>query len=65
MSEWVAGSMSAAPTPWPARPAMSQLPPGASAQPSDASVNRASPVRKILRRPMKSASFPPVNSNVA
>ena len=65
MIESVAGSISAAPTPWAVRAPISISPEAARPQRSDESVKRTSPSRKTRFRPKKSASFPPVSMNTA
>ena len=61
MIESVDGFISAAPTPWTTRAAMSTLALPARPQPSDESVKMTSPTTKISRRPSRSASLPPVS----
>ncbi len=65
MIESVAGSISAAPTPWRVRAPISVPPVVASPQMSEASVKRARPRRKTRLRPRKSASLPPVSMKTA
>ena len=59
MMDSAAGVSSAAPSPWPARAAISA--PAADARPlaSDAAVNNVRPARKIRRLPATSAARPP------
>jgi hypothetical protein len=57
--ERAAGSMMAAPSPWTALVAIRNASPVASAHPSDAAVNTASPSIRIRRRPSRSAARPP------
>ena len=61
----VAGSSSAAPTPWMARLAMSTPPLPASPAASEESVKTARPTRNTRRRPYTSASRPPTSSSPA
>ena len=63
MIESVAGFISAAPTPWTVRAAISE--PASPARPhhSEAAVKTTSPAMKILRRPSRSASLPPERSS--
>jgi hypothetical protein len=61
MIESVAGFMSAAPAPWTTRAPISTSPLEARPQTSEDRVKTASPTMKISRRPMRSASFPPVS----
>ena len=65
MIESVAGIMNAAPTPWIARPAISQ--PWSGARPIAAldSAKTTTPKRNIRRRPRMSPSRPPVTSSTA
>src|SRR5581483_2150330 len=56
-----AGTMSAAPNPWTALAAISDISPVDSAAPSDAAVNNESPTIRIRRRPSRSAARPPSN----
>jgi hypothetical protein len=59
------GMTMAAPAPWTARAAISQPTPGASAQPAEATVNRASPAAKTRRRPNRSPMADAVISSTA
>jgi hypothetical protein len=61
----VGGVSSAAPQPWSARATMSIGRPAANAAASEAPVKRTAPATKIRRRPMVSASRPPVSSSAA
>ena len=61
MIERVAGFISAAPTPWTVRAAISDAAPPASPHQSDAPVKITRPAMKIARRPSRSASLPPVS----
>ena len=63
MIESVAGFIRAAPTPCTVRAAISELAPPARPHHSEAPVKITSPATKIFRRPIMSASFPPVSSN--
>src|SRR5437764_6720709 len=63
MIERVAGFISAAPTPCTVRAAISEPAPPARPHQRDAPVKISSPATKILRRPIMSASFPPVRSS--
>src|SRR5260370_27018842 len=59
MIDRAAGVSSAAPSPWPARAAISAVAVGARPLASDAAVNTARPARKIRRLPTRSAARPP------
>jgi len=61
MIESVAGFIIAAPTPCTVRAAINEVAPPASPHQSDAPVKITSPAIKIVRRPSRSASFPPVS----
>ena len=64
MIESVAGFISAAPTPWTVRAAISDLrSAGKAAARATSAVKITSPTMKISRRPKRSASFPPVSSS--
>ena len=65
MIESVAGIMNAAPTPWTARPAISQPWSGASPIAALDSANTTTPKRNMRRRPRMSPSRPPVTSRTA
>ena len=54
----LAGVISAPPTPWVARAAMSHPIPGETAHSTDARVNQVNPARKTRRRPQRSLSEP-------
>ena len=61
----VSGMTTAAPTPWSARAAISQLMPGARAAAADPVVNRPRPATNTRRRPNLSPGVAPVSSNTA
>lgn len=61
MIDRLPGTRRAPPAPWRARAAISTSRLGASAQSSDATLNQATPMRKIRRRPKMSPSDPPIN----
>ena len=56
------GMSSAAATPWMARAAISAAMSGAKPQAIEASVKLIMPIRKITRRPKRSAAAPPISS---
>jgi hypothetical protein len=58
----ITAEVSAPPTPWMNRAPISTSWLGATAQASDASVNTASPVKKIRRCPIRSPNRPASNS---
>jgi hypothetical protein len=61
----VAGFINAAPTPWTMRHPISSLPLSAMPQKSDEIVKITIPSTKMRRRPIRSASFPPVSISAA
>ena len=63
MIERVAGFISAAPSPWTTRAAISRFALPARPQASDEPVKMMRPATKIRRRPSRSASLPPVSMN--
>ena len=65
MIESVAGSINAAPMPCSVRAPISVPPVAARPQASDEIVKVTSPIRKMRRRPKKSASLPPVSMSTA
>src|SRR3954468_15439055 len=65
MIDSVAGIISAAPTPWTPRAAISSVAPDERPQASEESVKTIRPIVKISRRPSRSPSFPPVSSSEA
>ncbi len=65
MIESVAGLINAAPTPCTARAAISVSPFVARPHASEESVKTTRPRMKIRRRPMRSASFPPLSMSTA
>ena len=65
MMERVAGFISAAPTPWTIRAAISDSAPVASPHAREAAVKITRPKTKMRRRPNMSASFPPLSMRTA
>ena len=65
MIESVAGFISAAPTPWSTRAAISSSLESARPHQSEAIVKTAMPTTKISRRPYASATLPPISISAA
>jgi hypothetical protein len=58
-----AGASSAAPSPWPARAAISHATESAAPAASEATVNSISPAKNVRRWPSRSPSLPPSSRN--